>query len=190
MKTILVSLSIMLALAASATNKNDTATCLIVSGRALIKGNQAGGIIASLYCDNKEINLQEIYDLHKKFYFKLKPNHSYTVKVFKKGFITRSVSINTTMYSHVSNAHILKFDFKIALIPESEYYASDFADFPTALVEFRSKRNVFDYSRQYTKKVKSELSHDRFFGLDSKRSLMAKKGYSIEGVSGIFYTTP
>ncbi len=161
MKTIILILSTALSLTIIANGKYKDSTCLIVCGSALVNGTTVGDITAKLYYDNREIDSQNLSNKDYEFLFKLERNHYYTVKILKGGFITRSVSINTDLPAHISITPVFKFHFEVELLRETNKLNYEYTDFPIAIVEYRAGRDVFDYSRKYTEKVKSNMASDR-----------------------------
>lgn len=133
----------------------DTSQCLEISGR--ITGSD-GAYTVKLYIDNSPADSLKI-PAGKVFSFILEKNSHYTIKIEKKGYITRSVSIDTGLPKGVETDPLFRFHFDTTLQHESSVgnKSSDMFDFPIAIISYDAKKGWFDYSRKYTSIIKKDI---------------------------------
>lgn len=140
-------------------NSTDSLVCLEISGeldRDFKK--QAGTYTVVLIHFNTPVDTAVIKD-SKSFQFKLQKDSYYALKVYKKGFAPKLVSICTTMPEEVFTGKLLRFHFEAELIPENEFEQlnPEVKDFPIAIVRFDESKKIFYYNEKYTRNIKKSL---------------------------------
>src|SRR5688500_5265843 len=78
----------------------DTSLCLEITGKAIHHDFVLDEVVVILVQDNKEIS-KIVLKEKEKFKFTLKRNTHYTIKLYRKGFVGRSMSIDTHLPSTV-----------------------------------------------------------------------------------------
>jgi hypothetical protein len=146
--------------ASSAHKIKDTLNCLEVSGKVTASDDKAKGMFTVyLSRDNKTVD-SLIIGAEKVFKFTLQKNAYYTIRISRKGYISRSVSVNTELPYGVSTDPLFRFHFDTVLLREGQVRTKnkEVFDFPIALITYDNKKGWFDYSRKYTALVKKEMS--------------------------------
>jgi hypothetical protein len=94
---------------------------------------------------------------NKEFSFKLEKNVYYGIRITKKGFIPKLVSVCTDMTGGSKNSQ--HFHFKTNLINESELKRlnKDALDFPIAVISFNKRKESFSYNKKYTSGIKRKM---------------------------------
>ncbi|MBL7933115.1 MAG: hypothetical protein JNL60_14510, partial [Bacteroidia bacterium] len=92
-----------------------------------------------------------------KFGFVLKKNSYYSIRISKKGFISKLVAVNTEILIETDGIH--RFNFQTKLMNEAliSRLNDDVVDFPVAIIHFDYDNNCFDYNKEYTSYIKREL---------------------------------
>ena len=137
----------------------DPEVCLEVSGKlSPEKKVTEGTYTIKLIQDNKVID-QIMVNGKDKFKFNLKRNMMYTIKIEKEGFLPRLVSVSTQLPQNTKKSNLYRFHFDIELFSEtfSKYFDADDVDFPIALISFDSNKKVFNYDKNYTKKIQEKM---------------------------------
>lgn len=111
----------------------------------LIEGNQ---VVETITCDDK-----------KDFTFYLHEDKYYAIKIYKKGYAPKLISLNTNYNKTTYSDWRYQLEFIAELINESEFVTLDpeTQDFPAAVIEFNEKRKLFNYNEEYTKNIKRAL---------------------------------
>lgn len=111
----------------------------------LIEGNT---VIETITCDDK-----------KDFTFYLNEDKYYAIKIYKKGYAPKLISLNTNLNKTTYSDWRYQLEFTAELITESEFAVLDpeAKDFPAAVIEFNNKKTYFTYSEEYTNNIKKSL---------------------------------
>lgn len=111
----------------------------------LIEGNQ---VIETITCDDK-----------KDFTFYLQEDKYYAIKIYKKGYAPKLISLNTNYSKTTYSDWRYQLEFTAELITESEYAVLDpeAKEFPAAVIEYNHKKAIFNYSEEYTKNIKRAM---------------------------------
>ena len=136
----------------------DSTSCLELVGK-IINANEGidGSCKIELICNNEVIDTLLLKEGKKKFKFVLSKNKYYAIRVSKKGYISRLLSVDTKLFNEIEG--IYKFEFDMELIDErfASRLNSDALDFPVAIIYFDNEEDCFNYSREYTSALKREL---------------------------------
>lgn len=137
----------------------DAEVCLEVSGNLATGIKSSGGVyLVKLIEDNKVIEQMEVGS-KEKFKLNLKRDKMYTVKIEKAGFISRMVSVCTTMPPNAKKSNLYRFHFNIELFSEafSRYFDADDIDYPIALINYDKNKGFFNYDKNYTSKIQEKM---------------------------------
>lgn len=93
----------------------------------------------------------------RKFRFVLNKNSYYAIRVSKKGYLSKLVSVNTDLLSMSDDIHV--FEFETSLIKEEAIHTlnKDILDFPVAIIHYDYEINSFSYNKEYSAFIKKEL---------------------------------
>lgn len=155
----------------------DSVECLKVLGIA-VDGNSKpiDGVEVRLYKENEEMDWSEIsnvsYHEHS-FMYKLEANSYYTIEISKKGFVTRSIGINTNIPSTVSLDRIFQYEFEVTMFQEKKETDDYYLDFPVALISYDSSKEVFINNTAYTNHIKKMIQ--RSTNYQCNRSTQSQK---------------
>jgi len=136
----------------------DTATCLSLKGKIInaLEGETKQCKVELLNADGV-VDSMFLNKTNKFFKFKLTRDTYYAIRVTKKGYVTKLISINTSFPADVVD--ICEFAFNTELISEkeSENLNKDALDFPIAIIHFDDKTEQFTYNKEYTLNIKREI---------------------------------
>ncbi|MBI3521151.1 MAG: hypothetical protein HY062_17555 [Bacteroidetes bacterium] len=133
---------------------SDSSVCLEIKGKVLNVGNKSSDTYkAELIYYNNVIN-NETISATKSFKFDLKRDAIYSIRISKKGFITKLISIYTRIPEDETNVYRL--DFETELIEEhlSKKLDADALDFPITIIYYDEKADSFYYNEEYTNNIK------------------------------------
>lgn len=142
------------------TLKYDSLSCLVIEGKiSNLDDNTDSECTVELMCLNKVIDSIVLKEGKKKFKFVLNKNLYYTIKISKKGYVSKLVSIDTEILTEVSGVY--QFAFETTLIEESisRKLNQDVLDFPVSIIQFDYKMGYFSYNKEYTIHIKKKLYH-------------------------------
>lgn len=140
----------------------DPQECLIILGKISNSGSKMKlkkdkGYKVELICFNTLIET-ETKKSNKGFRLVLKKNAIYTIKISKEGFITKIISVNTTI-EEKEEAPLTRFFFETELIKEKMKTELDEEglEFPIALISYDSLNGVFNMNEKYTQNIKQVI---------------------------------
>ncbi len=144
----------------------DTAQCLEFIGKfdGTVK-DLSGEYTAQLIKDNKVIK-ELTQTVTSSFRFIMKKNMAYTVKLVKQGYISKTVSINTTLPKKLEIENLYIFNLQTNLLSQElqSQFKDDDIDFPVALVSYGKKCDCFEYNQAYTTKLINSMYNNLLFG--------------------------
>ncbi len=146
------------ALCGSASAGKNEPRCLRVSVQPVRNGIVLKDVTIALVRDNSEVSRSKNTSADGRSVFLLERNAHYTIKICRKGFITRKIYIDTSLPENVSALPLFRCDFQVEVSPGSPAINKDFIDYPIALVQYDALRDVFDYEKSYTAAVKKCLA--------------------------------
>jgi len=142
---------------------SDTTVCLEISGRVLnLNRKMKVPYKVELISANKVIDSIFINDKNE-FRFNLNRNTHYAVRITKKGYVTRLVSIYTDIPEKNLSLYRFQFDTELIEKSSSKKLDSDALDFPIAVISFHPELNCFYYNEEYTADIKRQLYLRRSF---------------------------
>jgi len=130
---------------------------LPVFGQVFESGKVSEGAMVKVYLDNKTLGT---FPVSKKGAFKLELDldRHYTIEFSKEGFITKRISVNTTLDEDV--VEYSPYDCFVNLTPESELSSinEDVLDFPAAVVSYNYDLKGFFHSDKYMAHITDMLN--------------------------------
>lgn len=138
--------------------KFDSTSCLLIEGKILNadQGNEEVCVV-ELILNNTTIDSVLLKEGKEKFKFVLSKDKSYAIRISKRGFVSKLLSIDTRMLNE--EEVIFRFEFATKLIKAefAKKLNQDALDWPVALINFDSKHKCFSYDRRYTTQMKRNL---------------------------------
>ena len=136
----------------------DTSACLEIEGKILNAGDGDGACLVELIGTQNTLQSLILKDGKKKFTFQLHKNQNYTIRLSKKGYISKLICIDTRINKAYEDLYLFAFDTKMVSLVESDKLNKDLIDHPVALIYFDVRKDCFDYNKAYTAKMKKELA--------------------------------
>ncbi len=133
--------------------------CLEISGKVSYKDKEADNTCkVELICYNSVVD-SAIIKHNKTFKFLLGRGAYYTIRISKKGYVTRWVSICTNMNVPADDDGFYRYHFDTDLIPdmEAKELDADALEFPIAIISFDTQAGWFYYNEAYTSNIKREI---------------------------------
>ena len=138
--------------------KPDSLYCLQIEGKILNvdAGEDASCIVEliSLYNGIDTITLKEG---KKKFKFMLEKDTYYALRISKKGYITKLVSINTEIVTTTDGIFRFLFETNLIKVAALKRFNRDIVDFPVAIIYFDYHLDTFSYNKEYSENIKKQL---------------------------------
>jgi hypothetical protein len=138
--------------------KYDSLACLQIEG--IVKNandNTDSECIVELISSNEIIDTVILKEGKKKFKFVLKKDTYYAIRVSKKGYISKIVSVNTEIINSGFGMYVFQFEttlLKDALLCRLN---KDILDFPIAIIHFDYEKDCFSYNKEYSAYIKREM---------------------------------
>jgi hypothetical protein len=132
-------------------NKPDSSFCLEIEGKIL---NAHEGIehdcTVELLVDDEVVDSIILKGNKRKFKFDLKRNLHYTIRLTKKGYITKSVCIRTNLPTSYSEVYQFVFETRLEEISlTKEGAVKEEGHAPVARIFFDQKKECFYYSKAH-----------------------------------------
>src|ERR1044072_6845931 len=136
----------------------DSSLFLEIDGKVTNATDDDGTCLIELLTSNTVVDFATLKDGKKSFHFILKKNTVYTIKMSKRGYVSRTVCIDTKAAGNTEEEEY-GFSFKTRLIreAESDKFNKELLDFPIALIYFDAKKDCFVYDKEYTSRIKREI---------------------------------
>lgn len=137
----------------------DSLSCLEINGKIsnATEGDD-GTCLVELLSSNTVVSFATLKDGKKTFRFTLKKNTVYTIKISKRGYLSRLVGIDTKLTEASEDLYSFSFETKLIKTEDSQKLNKEFLDFPIALVYFDPKKECFIYDKEYTTRIKKEIA--------------------------------
>ena len=138
----------------SQTCTTDSLVCLNIKGKITNLGSKSDDTYKVELIYYNTVTTAEDINVSKPFKYELKKDAIYTIRVSKKGYITKLISIYTQLPE--SNDELYKLDFETELIEErkSKKLNADALDFPITIIYYDDKANWFYFNEEYTSNIK------------------------------------
>jgi hypothetical protein len=137
----------------------DSLHCLEISGKIGFNGACSDNLLKiELIQDNRVVDSMTIKG-KRTFKFNLKKNGYYGIRISKKGFVPRLISVCTDLEGgDISNKiYRFRFDTKLISVEGADELNKDALDFPIAVISFDRKKGWFYYSKKYTSQIKRKI---------------------------------
>lgn len=136
------------------TIKQDTTICLEIKGKVTnIKNKSDDSYKIELIYYNTVVKNDTI-SASKAFMYNLKKNSIYSLRISKKGYITKLISIYTKIPNDNQELYHLDFDTELIEEHKSKKLNSDVIDFPITIIYFDEESNWFYFNEEYTNNIK------------------------------------
>jgi hypothetical protein len=136
-------------------NINDSLPYLEIKGKISKKGKPDGTYKVELLYKNLVVDTKEVRD-EDSFSFTMPSNRDYMVKIYKKGYATKLIGINTGLHKYEHSEKFYKYEFvtemEEVLLKTIEI---DSIENPLNVTGLDNKENGFNYRRKYAKKLKA-----------------------------------
>jgi hypothetical protein len=150
-------------LQASKGNPENSSTCLEIEGRVTNIGRKTDNTYkVELISANVVIKTLNIND-KKVFQFTLKKNSHYAIRISKKGFVPRLISIHTVVPGDDKRVHRFQFDMELLSVKDARKLNDDALDFPVAVISYDNEMSSFYYNEEYTANIKRQLYTGKYF---------------------------
>lgn len=159
--------------------KYDAYSCLHISG--IVENEEEEELqdcIVELIGPNKSIDTVLLGEGVEKFDFVLKKNSNYIIRVTKKGYLKKTVAVNTQILTLENELH--HFDFNISLLKETEIAKlnKNMLDYPVAMIHYDYQSDSFIHNEQYFDLVKKEL-----YNTNEQEQVQSKQPLSTRSLS-------
>jgi hypothetical protein len=145
-------------LQASKISKTEPAkACLEVDGK-MTRTNTSGNDIykVELIQCNFIVSSMVLNDKNS-FKFKLQNNTHYTIRVSKKGFITRLISVHVNLPKDGKEMQHFQFNTELLTLQEAKALDTDIMNFPAAILSYDDKTDRFYYNDEHVAEKKKQL---------------------------------
>ena len=137
--------------------KTDVTACLRISGVIANNNENEGECYIELIGQNKAIDTIILPQGEKKFEFMLGRNTEYMIRISKKGYLNKTVSVNTHILTLENELH--SFNFETGLMAQSELanLNKNMLNYPAAIIQYDYQSDSFSHNEEYTDLIKKEL---------------------------------
>ncbi len=142
---------------------SDSTVCLEIYGK-LLNLNKSKNEIYKVELISCNLIVEEmVLKNNQHFQFSLKKNTHYGIRISKKGFVSRLISIYTSVPKESDGIFRFQFDTELIEKNASKKLNADALDFPIAVISFNEEMKCFYYSEEYTSNIKRQLYLDKNF---------------------------
>ncbi len=139
----------------ASTSINDSLPRLEIRGKISAKSKNNGTYRVELLFNNIVMDSKEVKD-EDSFSFILPSNKDYIVKIYKKGYATKQIGVNTGLHKYSYSEKYYKYEF----VTEMEEILMksieiDSVENPLNMTGLENKENSFNYRRKYAKKMRA-----------------------------------
>jgi len=135
----------------------DSLSCLQIEGKISNVEEGNGECLVELISDNDVVQSIVLKEGKHKFKFILNKNLFYAIRISKKGFISKLVSVNTEILTANEGVHMFKFETSLINEALAEKLNQEVIDFPVTIIHFDYETDSFTYNMEYTSYIKKEL---------------------------------
>lgn len=137
--------------------KYDSLSCLQIEGIIANSEADQNPCIIELIGPKDMIDTLILKEGKKKFRFVLSKNSHYAIRISKKGYLSKIVSVNTDLLTEQPGVHVFEFETTLMREEVAQRLNKDMLDFPVAIIYFDYEHNCFSYNKEYSAYVKREL---------------------------------
>jgi hypothetical protein len=136
---------------------SDPGICMEITGRVLNLSSKNGNSYkVELLYNNVVLNSATVQN-NRMFKFSIPGNSFYAIRISKKGYVTRLISVYTWLFQDDNGLY--RFEFDTELIEEKcgAGLNADALDFPIAIISYERDLRAFYYNEEYTANIKKDL---------------------------------
>ena len=137
--------------------KYDSLSCLEIEGKITNLDAGANDCFVELISKDGILDSIVLKEGKRRFKFVLKRDTYYAIRITKKGFVTKLISINTEVPTDSDVLYRFQFDTELMNKSFSKRLNKDALDFPVAIICFDYEKKFFFYDKQYSANVKRDL---------------------------------
>ncbi len=138
--------------------KIDSNACLVVVGNILnVHDKTDNKCKIELITYNTVTDSVLLKGSKHRFRFVLSKDMNYAIRISKKGYISKLVSIDTKFYTESDVLYTFEFTTDLIKEEEAKKFNPDVLELPVALIKFDYQHNYFSYNKKYTTQIKKEL---------------------------------
>lgn len=135
----------------------DSTTSIEISGRVLNLSDKNGNTYKTeLVCNNVVLN-STIVQNHKVFTFSVPKNSFYSVRISKKGYITRVVRVYTGIPNDYDGLYSFEFNTELVEEKHTDELTTEAMDVPKTIVSYNWEMRNFYYNEKHTATIKENL---------------------------------
>lgn len=142
----------------SKTISYDKNSCLHIKG-IVDNDNDYRDCFVELISPNKTIDTVVLSQGNENFEFVLRKNCEYTIRISKKGYLSKTIAINTQILTLESEIHFFEFDTFLIKDAEVAKLNKTLINAPVALVSYNYQLESFAPDSHYTELMKKEMYH-------------------------------
>jgi len=136
----------------------DSLSCLQIEGTVLnVEEGIESECTVELVSDNEVQKTLVLKEGKHKFKFVLSKNTFYGIRITKKGFASKLISVNTEMLTENDGIHIFKFETTLMNEAVAGKLNQDIIDFPVTIIQYDYEADSFVHNAEYTAYIKKEL---------------------------------
>lgn len=139
--------------------KNDSSACLEIDGMITnAAGADQNNCTIELLRSNTLIETVILKEGKKRFKFILNKNSEYSIRISRKGYLTKLIGVDTRMPGDHYDVYGFSFETKLVEESASEKLNKDSLDAPIALIYYDNRKDCFQHNKIYTSKIKKEIA--------------------------------
>lgn len=137
----------------------DSSACLEIDGKIpnACEGEDATCLV-ELFTSNTVVSWATLKEGKKTFRFLLKKNTVYTIRISKRGYMSRLICIDTKVSIPLEDLYRFAFETRLLKTSECMHMNKELLDLPVALIYFDPQKDDFVYDKEYTSRAKKELA--------------------------------
>lgn len=156
----------------------DSLSCLQIEGKVVNAEEGAyEECLVELISQNEIQQSIVLKEGKNKFKFVLSKNTFYSIRISKKGFISKLISVNTEILTAGDEIHLFKFETSLLNEAFADKLNDDAIDFPVTIIQYDYEMECFLHNQEYTAYIKKELYKPV---AKAKRPKTSNNGYTLD----------
>ncbi len=136
----------------------DSLSCLQIEGTVMnVEEGSDSECTVELVSNNEVEQTLILKEGKHTFKFVLNKNTFYGIRISKRGFISKLISVNTEMLTENDGIHIFKFETTLMNDVIAGKLNQDVIDFPVTIIQYDYESDSFAHNAEYTTYIKKEL---------------------------------
>jgi hypothetical protein len=136
----------------------DTLSRLIITGNILNAVSGKGLCKIEVLSNNRVVDSCFIKKGKTTFKVSLYTNSYYALRISKKGFVTKLISVDSKCPPDIIDDFEFRFNTELVSEQKARQLNADALDFPIAIIQFDKEEEMFIYDENYTKEIKKDIS--------------------------------